>query len=142
MSAGAAGLLGAMTGLATTSARAQRYPQGNVTVILPLQAASASDVGLRHLTERLGSRMGGSFVVENVAAAAGLVGLERLARAKPDGYTLAALNNSIMTILPHLQPQNVKVDTRKDFLPITGIANIPTFFAVPKTSWGDFVNWE
>jgi tripartite-type tricarboxylate transporter receptor subunit TctC len=112
----------------------QKYPAGSVTVVLPLQAGSASDVAVRHFTERLSSRFGAGFVVENIASAAGLVGLERLSRAKPDGLTLAALNNSIVTILPHLQPQNIKVDTRKDFLPVTGIANIPTFFAVPKAS--------
>jgi tripartite-type tricarboxylate transporter receptor subunit TctC len=118
----------------TPSAWGQKYPSGPVTIVLPLQAGSASDVAVRHIAERLASRMGTGFVVENVAAAAGVVGLEKLGRAKPDGQTVAALNNSIMTILPHLQPQNVKVDTRKDFLPITGIANIPTFFAVPKAS--------
>jgi tripartite-type tricarboxylate transporter receptor subunit TctC len=112
----------------------QKYPAGSVSVVLPLQAGSASDVAVRQFTERLATRFGVGFVVENVAAAAGLVGLERLSRAKPDGQTLAALNNSIVTILPHLQPQNIKVDTRQDFLPITGIANIPTFFAVPKSS--------
>jgi tripartite-type tricarboxylate transporter receptor subunit TctC len=120
--------------LLTSPAFAQKYPSGPVTIVLPLQAGSASDVAVRHIAERLATRMGAGFVVENVAAAAGVVGLEKLGRAKPDGLTVAALNNSIMTILPHLQPQNVKVDTRKDFLPITGIANIPTFFAVPKDS--------
>jgi tripartite-type tricarboxylate transporter receptor subunit TctC len=39
-----------------------------------------------------------------------------------------------LTILPHLQPQNVKVDTLTEFEPIAGIANIPTFFAVPAQS--------
>jgi tripartite-type tricarboxylate transporter receptor subunit TctC len=39
-----------------------------------------------------------------------------------------------LTILPHLQPQNVKVNTLTEFEPIAGIANIPTFFAVPSTS--------
>lgn len=112
----------------------QKYPNSPVTVILPLQAGSASDVAVRHFTERLSSRFGTGFVVENVTGAAGLVGLERLSRAKPDGLTLAALNNSIVTILPHLQAEKIKVDTRKDFLPVTGIANIPTFFAVPKSS--------
>lgn len=113
---------------------AQKYPAGTVNIVLPLQAGSASDVAVRHVAERLASRFGTGFVVENVAAAAGVVGLDRLARAKPDGQTIAALNNSITTILPHLQPQNVKVDTRRDFLPVCGIANIPTFFAVPKNS--------
>ena len=112
----------------------QKYPSGTVSIVLPLQAGSASDVAVRHMAERLAARFGVGFVVENVAAAAGVVGLDRLSRTRPDGQTIAALNNSITTILPHLQPQNVKVDTRKDFLPVAGIANIPTFFAVPKAS--------
>jgi tripartite-type tricarboxylate transporter receptor subunit TctC len=124
-------MLGAM---GVTPAWAQKYPDGPVTVILPLQAASASDVALRHMTERLGQRLGQAFVVENVAAAAGLVGLERLSRAKPDGRTVAALNNSILTILPHLQAGKMKGEPRRDYLPIAGVANIPTFFAVPATS--------
>ena len=119
---------------ALTSAFAQKYPSGPITIILPLQAGSASDVGVRHAATALGTRMSASFVIENLASAAGLVGLEKLSRARPDGLTLAALNNSIMTILPHLQPTLMKVDTRKDFVPIAGIANIPTFFAVPRNS--------
>ncbi|HEY9281461.1 MAG TPA: tripartite tricarboxylate transporter substrate binding protein [Eoetvoesiella sp.] len=112
----------------------KNYPSGPVTVVLPLQAGSASDVAVRHAVTGLASRMAANFVVENLASAAGVVGLERLSRAKPDGQTIAALNNSILTILPHLQPQHVKIDTRTEFVPIAGIANIPTFFAVPGDS--------
>ena len=111
---------------------AQKHSFGNpVTVGLPLQAGSASDIAVRYVTSALSTQMGINFVVENITGAGGLVGLDRMARAKPDGQTLAALNNSILTILPHLQPQNVKVDTLTEFEPIAGIANIPTFFAVP-----------
>lgn len=110
------------------------YPNGPVTVVLPLQAGSASDVAVRRAVTEMGGRMDASFVVENLAAAAGVVGLERLSRARPDGYTIAALNNSILSILPHLQPQHVKIDTRTEFKPIAGIANIPTFFVVPASS--------
>ncbi len=117
-----------------TPAFAQKYPGGPVTIVLPLQAGSASDVAVRHAAVALGTRMSANFVIENLTGAAGLVGLEKLSRARPDGQTLAALNNSIMTILPHLQPTQIKVDTRKDFQPIAGIANIPTFFAVPRNS--------
>ncbi len=113
---------------------AQSYPKSAVTVILPLQAGSASDVAVRHVCERLAQKFNVGFVVENIAAAAGIVGLDKLSKAKADGQTIAALNNSIVTILPHLQPQNIKVDTRKDFVPVSGIANIPTFIAVPKNS--------
>ncbi|MFY9510232.1 MAG: tripartite tricarboxylate transporter substrate binding protein [Rubrivivax sp.] len=130
----AAGAASAALGLPTLPARAQKYPDGPVTVILPLQAGSASDVGLRFMTERLAQRTGAAFVVENVAAAAGLVGLERLSRARPDGRMVAALNNSILTILPHLQATKMKGEPRRDYLPVAGVANIPTFFAVPAAS--------
>ncbi len=111
-----------------------KYPSGPSTIIMPLQAGSASDVAIRHMAERLSQRLGQGFAVENVAAAAGLVGLDRLSKARTDGLVVAALNNSIMTILPHLQAKNMKVDTRKDFVPVVGVANIPTFFAVPGNS--------
>ena len=114
---------------------AQKYPFTNpISVGLPLQAGSASDVAVRYVTNAMGARMGLNFAVENITGAGGVVGLERMARAKPDGQTVAALNNSILTILPHLQPQNVKVDTQTEFVPITGIANIPTFVGVPGNS--------
>ena len=116
-------------------ALAQKHPFTNpISVGLPLQAGSASDVAVRYVTNAMGTRMGLNFAVENVPGAGGVVGLERMARAKPDGQTVAALNNSILTILPHLQPQNVKVDTQNDFVPLAGIANIPTFFGVPGNS--------
>ena len=112
----------------------QRYPSGPSTVVLPLQAGSASDVAVRHMAERLSQKLGQGFAVDNVAAAAGLVGLDRLSRARVDGSVVAALNNSIMTILPHLQARNLKIDPLKEFVPLAGIANIPTFFAVPASS--------
>ena len=126
------GAVGAASSL-PRMASAQAYP-GPVKVVLPLQAASASDVAVRLMVERLAPRLGTSMVVENVAAAAGLVGLEQLSRARADGRTVAALNNSIVTILPHLQPAKIKGEPRRDYLPVAGIANIPTFFAVPANS--------
>ena len=51
----------------------QRYPSGPSTVVLPLQAGSASDVAVRHMAERLSQKLGQGFAVDNVAAAAGLV---------------------------------------------------------------------
>ena len=130
----AAGLAPALFGGALRPALAQAYPAGPVTVVLPLQAGSASDAAVRFMSERLGPRLGTTMLVENVTGAAGLIGLERIGRAKPDGQTLAALNNSIMTILPHLQPQKIKIDPRREFEPIAGIANIPTFLGVKRGS--------
>ena len=95
--------LGALSAGAALRVRAQAYP-GPARVLLPLQAASASDVAVRLMVERLAPRLGTSMVVENVAAAAGLVGLEQLSRTRADGRTVAALNNSIVTILRTCSP--------------------------------------
>lgn len=99
-------------------------------MILPLQAGSASDIAVRIVGERLAVALKQGVVIENVPGAAGLIGAERLQRAKPDGYTLAAMNNSILTILPNIQRDKVKFDAIADFVPIHGLANIPTFLGV------------
>ena len=112
------------------SAFAQEYPEKPVMIVLPLQVGSASDVAVRMFAERLGEGLKQPFVVENVTGAAGLIGAERVSKARPDGYTLAALNNSILTILPNIQRERVKFNPFDDFVPVHGIANIPTLLSV------------
>lgn len=116
--------------LACGPLHAQNYPDRPVTIVLPLQVGSASDIAVRIFAERLSEEMKGSFVVENVPGAAGLIGADRLAKAKPDGYTLAALNNSILTILPNIQKDKVHFNPQADFTAVYGIANIPTLLGV------------
>jgi tripartite-type tricarboxylate transporter receptor subunit TctC len=112
------------------SALAQEYPEKAVQIVLPLQVGSASDIAVRVIAERIGDATKQPFVVENVTGAAGLIGAERAAKARPDGYTLAALNNSILTILPNIQRERVKFNPFDDFVPIHGIATIPTLLGV------------
>ncbi len=115
------------------SAHAQdAYPSRPILGILPLQAGSASDVAVRFATEKLGPALGQNITIENVTGAAGLVGAERAAKATADGYTLAALNNSILTIMPNILKKKLAFDPLADFIPIGGIATIPTFLAVHK----------
>jgi tripartite-type tricarboxylate transporter receptor subunit TctC len=109
---------------------AQQYPEKPIQVVLPLQVGSASDIAVRVFAERLGEGLKQPLVVENVTGAAGLIGADRLAKSKPDGYTLAALNNSILTILPNIQRERAKFNPFEDFVPIHGIATIPTLLAV------------
>jgi tripartite-type tricarboxylate transporter receptor subunit TctC len=125
----AALLLGA---LAAPAAAQDTYPSRPIQVVLPLQVGSASDIAVRFVAERLTERLGQNVVVENATGAGGLIGANRLAQARPDGYTLAALNNSILTILPQIKPKEAKFDPFADFVPIRGLANIPTFLGVPK----------
>ena len=108
------------------------YPERPVQVILPLQAGSASDVAVRVVVERLAEGLKQSVTVENATGAAGLIGTDRLIKSRADGYTLAALNNSILTILPNIQKDKVKFDPFTDFVPLGGIASIPTLLGVHK----------
>jgi tripartite-type tricarboxylate transporter receptor subunit TctC len=130
--------------LAASLVFAQEYPEKPVQVVLPLQVGSASDVAVRVFAERLGEALKQPLVVENVTGAAGLIGAERLAKSRPDGYTLAALNNSILTILPNIQRERTKFNPFEDFVPIHGIATIPTLLgvheAVPARTVSELVN--
>jgi tripartite-type tricarboxylate transporter receptor subunit TctC len=110
------------------------YPSRPIQIVLPLQVGSASDIAVRIVAERLAEILGQNVVVENPTGVGGLIGANRLATARPDGYTIAALNNSILTILPQIKPKEAKFDSFADFVPIRGLANIPTFLGVPKDS--------
>ena len=112
-----------------SAASAQTYPAKSILVIVPLAAASGSDVAVRTLTERLSPALKQPVVVENQPGAAGLIGTERAAKAAPDGYTLAALNSSIMTMIPAIH-EKIGYDPLKSFVPITMLVSIPTVLIV------------
>jgi tripartite-type tricarboxylate transporter receptor subunit TctC len=123
-------LAGIATLLVASPVAAQpAWPARPITVIVPLAAGSAADVSLRVLTERLSSVLKQPFVVENLPGAAGLPGTARAARAAPDGHTLALLNSSIMTTLPHVYAK-IDYDPLKSFAPITTVVSIPTVLVV------------
>jgi tripartite-type tricarboxylate transporter receptor subunit TctC len=100
-----------------------------ILLVLPLGAGSASDFAVRLLTERLSSVLNQQIVVQNMPGAGGLIGTERAAKAAPDGYTLTALNSSIMTTVPHVYAK-VDYDPFKSFTPITMLVTIPTVLVV------------
>jgi len=108
----------------------EAYPTKPVRVVLPLQAGSAADIAVRVFGERMGEALGKPLVIENVTGVGGLIGANRVVTETADGYALAALNMTILAILPHMQPGQVKFDPLKDFEPIYGIATIPTLLGV------------
>jgi tripartite-type tricarboxylate transporter receptor subunit TctC len=105
------------------------YPAKPVQLILPLGAGSASDLIVRTLTDRLSTALKQQVLVLNLPGAGGTIGAERAAKAAPDGYTLTALNNSIMTVAPHIY-RNAGYDAFKSFTPITMLATFPTVLVV------------
>ena len=83
----------------------------------PFPPGGGTDILARALAPRMSESLGGSVIVENRSGAGGLVGIEAVARATPDGYTLLLVSGSL-TIIPSLFPK-VRYDPVKDFTPVT-----------------------
>jgi tripartite-type tricarboxylate transporter receptor subunit TctC len=69
-------------------ARAQSYPSRPITIVVPFPAGGATDIIGRILAERMRASLGQTIIIENVGGAGGSIGVGRVARAVPDGYTL------------------------------------------------------
>jgi tripartite-type tricarboxylate transporter receptor subunit TctC len=106
------------------------YPNKPIRMIVPLAAASAVDNAARIVAEKVGRNIGQSIVIENQPGAAGLIGAERVAKSAPDGYTIAGFNDSIMTMVPNLQPK-MPWDILKDFEPVSLVATVEWGLVVP-----------
>lgn len=118
----------------SSQAQAQAaYPNKPIRMIIPLAAGSAVDVAARLLAQKMSVNMGQPIVIENITGAAGIIGADRLAKAAPDGYTIGGFNDSILTMVPNLNP-NTTFNPINDFSYITQAAIIDFTAAVPMDS--------
>jgi tripartite-type tricarboxylate transporter receptor subunit TctC len=131
-------LIPALALLPTSHAVAQSaYPDRPIKMIVPLAAASAVDVAARIVTQKMADNMGQQFVILNQPGASGLIGAEAVARAEPDGYTIGGFNDSIMTMVPALQPK-LPWDILRDFVPVSLVATVEWgVVATPSTPYSN-----
>ena len=106
------------------AANAQPYPAKPVTFIVPFPPGGGTDISARTVAAKLGSMWDKPVVVENRAGAAGIVGADAAAKARPDGYTLLIVNVGITSINPALYPK-LPYDPDKAFAPISLICELP-----------------
>jgi len=109
--------------LAAAPVRAQDYPRRTIRVLEPLAAASSVDVVTRIVVDRMGQILGKGLFVENQPAAAGLLGMRVGSKADPDGYTLLAVNDSVVSVLPNMR-KDARYDPRTDFEPIVEMVRL------------------
>lgn len=102
------------------------WPSKPVTIVVPFVAGGGTDLGARLLAQKLASRWGQSVVVDNRGGAGGVVGVDAVARARPDGYTLLVGNVGTQSINPVLY-KKLPYDPDKAFAPISSIAELPFF---------------
>ena len=131
--------LAALTLVALAStATAQTYPERPITMIVPFAAGGASDVIARIIGERMGQALGQTIVNENVAGAGGVIALNRVATAKPDGYTLL-FTSAAYAIAPAFNPK-LPYDTLKDLDPISILASNPLVLVASNNFKGNSVS--
>ena len=129
--------------LASLSVLAQSYPARPITIIVPLPAGGAVDSLARILAEPMRRSLGQPVVIENVSGASGSIGVGRVARASPDGYTLGIgtgaqyVNNGAIYSLPY--------DLVKDFAPVALLPKVPFWIIgrknLPAGNLGELIAW-
>ena len=104
-----------LPGMARSAAMA--YPNKPIRMIVPVAPGGGGDITTRVIAGKLAERWGQQVIVDNRAGAGGIVGLEILARAAPDGYTIAQGGVGPVAVTPSLHTK-LPYDPLKDFAPI------------------------
>ena len=115
--------------LVSAAAFAQPYPSKPVRLIVGFPAGGPADIFGRALAHGLAAELGQPVVVENVAGVGGVLGVDRAAKASPDGYTLCINSASPLVIAPY-SLSKIPYDVKKDFALLTLVVRVPEVLAV------------
>jgi tripartite-type tricarboxylate transporter receptor subunit TctC len=126
-------VLGAfLTGLSVlllpASAVAGDFPDKPIRLIVPFPAGGPNDIIARVIGRRMSELIKQPVVIENRGGQAGVLGTDAVAKAKPDGYTIAISSAGALTISPNME--RIAYDTLKDLQPITLVAEVPEMLVV------------
>lgn len=122
---------------------AQGYPTKPITLVVPAAAGGPTDTVARLLAESMGKTLGQTVVVDNTGGAGGTIGMARVARAAPDGYTVAVWHIAQATA-PSLY-DDLKYNVVNDFDSIGRITDVPMTIvakaAMPANTIAEFLAW-
>jgi tripartite-type tricarboxylate transporter receptor subunit TctC len=119
-------LLLLLAALACASASAQDYPSKPIRYIVPFPPGGSSDLIARAVSQRMAEKMGQQVLVENRPGAGGMIGVDIVAKAPPDGYTIGLAAAGALSSNIHLYP-SMPFHPEKDLAPVTMLAMIPFF---------------
>lgn len=111
------------------SAFAADWPAKPITMVVPFPAGGSADAVARLIAQRLGEKLGQNVVVDNRAGAAGNLGTDTVARAAPDGYTIAMSTSGPLANNKFLY-KTMPFDPLKDLTPVVAVGEIPMGIAV------------
>ena len=122
-----------------------QYPVRPIRLIVPIPPGGAPDISARVVGQRLSEIMGQPVVVENRPGSNGNIAMDLLAKAPPDGYTLALLADSMITINPHLYGRRMQLDTLKDLAPVASVVSNSWVLSVnptvPVRNFQEFIDY-
>jgi len=116
-------LCAGLLALAGTAAAAQTWPAKPVRIIVAYPPGGVSDIVSRALADKLAGQLGVSVIVENKAGAGGTLGMDAVAKAAPDGYTIGFSSISPLSLNPLLG--KVNYDPFKDIVPVVSVMYSP-----------------
>jgi tripartite-type tricarboxylate transporter receptor subunit TctC len=133
----------AVTLMGVLNADAQNFPSRPITIVVPFAAGGPTDVIARVIGERLRGTLGQTVIIENVTGGAGSIGVGRVVRAAPDGYTIGighwgthVVNGATYTL---------QYDLLKDLAPVAMLASTPSLIVskstVPAKDLKELVTW-
>lgn len=116
-----------LTQAITVTAFSQSYPDKSVRVIVPFPAGGATDATARILADELSIRFKQSFIPDNRPGAAGAIGIDQVAKSKPDGYTVGVSGVGPTAIFPALDPK-LSYNPARDLDVIAGLSAVDLIF--------------
>jgi len=121
-------LLLALALLSPALAQAQDFPNRNIRLIVPFPPGGPNDIIARVVGKRMAEILKQTIIVDNRAGQGGVLGTDLVAKAAPDGYTIAIASAGALAISPSME--KVAYDTLKDLQPITLVAKVPEMLVV------------
>jgi tripartite-type tricarboxylate transporter receptor subunit TctC len=109
--------------------QAQTYPSKPVRIVVPFPAGGPADIFGRGLAQGMSAELGQPVLVENIGGVGGVLGVDRVAKATPDGYMLALNSASTVSIAPYSLAK-MPYDVKKDLALITVVVRVPEVLAV------------
>ena len=128
---------------ASRIASAQTFPSRPITLVVPYPAGGPTDLVARVIAEPLRAALGQAVIVENVAGGSGNIGVGRVVRAAPNGYTLVVSNNGLIVLNGALYA--LSYDSLRDIVPVALMSSNPQIIiskkAIPAQNLSELISW-
>src|SRR3981081_2529640 len=115
--------------LAPAAQAQDKYPSKPVKVEVPFGAGSATDIVIRIVGDQMRHELGQQIVVENKPGAFGILAIEEMVKARPDGYTLQVGNPGTNVLTPIIYKDKFKIDYDKEVLMVSRLGEVPLILA-------------